>query len=278
VAERPREQRARLLNAERRLLPVLVDLEARDALDQHTEAAADVQELKALVPADEAARDREVGVGDVDGHARQARGGEIAAAFRLGPILGRLPLGLVPARLSFALALSVVEVLLQRRALAEDSLEQKLELVRIRALELGAVELPPEQLELGRVAHERRLQRIGLALERRDDRTQRRDDLIAVDPGNSRDPEPAARAGASDAVRVLSAFLDEWYNDERLHSVNGHASRSATEARGHQKSRQPSLRVRQKRSILPRAGASYGLACSRVTPRRSDPSRRPSPR
>jgi hypothetical protein len=173
VAERPREQRARLLNAERRLLPVLVDLEARDALDQHTEAAADVQELKALVPADEAAPDREVGVGDVDGHARQARGGEIAAAFRLGPILGRLAFGLVavPARLGFALALSVVEVLLQRRALAEDSLEQKLELVRIRALGLAAVELPPEQLELGRVAHERRLQRIGLALERRDDRT-----------------------------------------------------------------------------------------------------------
>ena len=44
---------------------------------------------------------------------------------------------------------------------------------------------------------------------------------------------PATRSwrDAHDAELSLPGFLDDWYNDERLHSYNGQASPSAKEAR-----------------------------------------------
>jgi len=46
-------------------------------------------------------------------------------------------------------------------------------------------------------------------------------------------PRTRCWRGPDDAELELPGFLDDWYNNERLHSFNGHASPSATEARWH---------------------------------------------
>lgn len=46
-------------------------------------------------------------------------------------------------------------------------------------------------------------------------------------------PRTRAWADASDAELALPSFLDDWYNNERMHSFNGYASPVATEARHH---------------------------------------------